>query len=158
LVPQLAAPLSTQTLRGSAAPAGTDAHLPIDDGSAQLRQAPWQASAQQTPSTQKPLTHSLAAAHGCPSGFGPQLPSWQICPVTQSASLAQWAMQAPSTHRYGAQPRTPGGRQRPMPSHVPAVFRRSPLHDGATQTVSAAYREQPPTPSHAPVCAHAAGP
>ena len=77
LVPQLAAPLSTQTLRGSAAPAGSGAHLPIDDGSAQLRQAPMQASAQQTPSTQKPLLHSVPAAHGDPSDLGPQLPFWQ---------------------------------------------------------------------------------
>jgi len=42
-----------QMLRGSAAPAGAGAHRPFDDGSAQLRQAPRQASAQQTPSTQK---------------------------------------------------------------------------------------------------------
>jgi hypothetical protein len=77
LVPQLAEPLSTQTLRGSAAPAGSGVHLPIEEGSAQLRQAPMQASAQQTPSTQKLLLHSLAAAHGCPSDLGPQLPFWQ---------------------------------------------------------------------------------
>ena len=34
----------------------------------------------------------------------------------------------------------------------------SPLQDGATQTVSATYSEQPPTPSQAPVCPHEAGP
>jgi hypothetical protein len=45
-----------------------------------------------------------------------------------------------------------------MPSQVPAVFRVSPLHDGATQTVSAAYSAQPPMPSQAPVCPHEAGP
>jgi hypothetical protein len=63
-VPQLASPLSTQMLRGSAAPAGTGTQRPIDDGRAQLRQAPAHASAQQTPSTQKLLTHSLDAAQG----------------------------------------------------------------------------------------------
>jgi hypothetical protein len=89
LVPQLDAPLSMQTLRGSAAPAGSGSHLPIDDGSAQLRQAPAQASAQQTPSTQKPLVHSSAPLHGDPFDFGPQLPLWQNWPLTQSASLAQ---------------------------------------------------------------------
>src|SRR5262245_51964858 len=52
----------------------------------------------------------------------------------------------------------PGGRQVPMPSHVPAVFSRSPLQDGATQMVSPAYRAQPPTPSQAPVCPQLAGP
>ena len=39
-----------------------------------------------------------------------------------------------------------------MPSQVPAVLSRSPLHDGATQTVSAAYLEHPPIPSQTPDC------
>ena len=75
------------------------AHLPIDDGRAQLRQAPAHASAQQTPSTQKLLMHSLAAVQGWPLGFGPQLPFTQTWPVTQSASLVQRAMHAPSLQR-----------------------------------------------------------
>ena len=37
-----------------------------------------------------------------------------------------------------------------MPSQVPAVLSRSPLHDGAAHTVSAAYLEQPPMPSQTP--------
>jgi hypothetical protein len=37
---------------------------------------------------------------------------------------------------------------------VPGVFRRSPLHDGGTQIVSAAYTAQPPMPSQVPVCPH----
>ena len=63
-VPQVAAVWSVQICRGSLPPAATDVQRPIAEGSAQLRQAPWQASAQQTPSTQKLLAHSLAAAHG----------------------------------------------------------------------------------------------
>ena len=39
-----------------------------------------------------------------------------------------------------------------MPSQVPAVLSRSPLHDAAAQTVSAAYLEQPPIPSQTPDC------
>ncbi len=62
-VPQEEAGWATQVCRGSAAPAGTDVHEPIADGSAQVRQAPWQAPSQQTPSTQKPLEHSVAPAH-----------------------------------------------------------------------------------------------
>jgi hypothetical protein len=129
-----------QTLRGSAAPFGTGVQRPIDDGSAQLRQAPPHAPSQQTPSTQKLLMHSLAAAHGWPFGLAPQLPfASQIWPSTQSASLVHLGMQAPSRQRYGAQPCTPGVRHVPRPLHVPAVLRRSPpLHDGATQIVSAA--------------------
>jgi hypothetical protein len=61
-VPQLATPWSAQVFLGSPAPAGTEAQRPIEDGNAQLRQAPWHASAQQMPSTQKPLAHSAALA------------------------------------------------------------------------------------------------
>jgi hypothetical protein len=43
--------------------------MPSEVDSAQLRQLPEQAVAQQTPSAQKPLRHSLAAEQGCPSGF-----------------------------------------------------------------------------------------
>lgn len=39
----------------------------------------------------------------------------------------------------------------PSPSQVPAVFRRSPLQEGATQTVSAANLAHPPIPSQRPV-------
>lgn len=93
-----------QTFRGSLEPAATGAQRPIDDGSAQLRQAPPHAPSQHTPSTQKLLMHSAAAAHGCPFGFGPQLPfASQIWPSTQSASLVQRAMHAPSRQWYGAQ-------------------------------------------------------
>jgi hypothetical protein len=93
-VPHEAAPLSTHTPRASAVPAGTDAHRPIEDGSEQLLQVPVQASAQQTPSTQKPLAHSVATAQLCPGGFGPQLPSTQACPGWQSSSFAQIVAQA----------------------------------------------------------------
>jgi hypothetical protein len=129
-----------------------DWQVPSAEGSAQLRQAPWQASAQQTPSTQKPLAHSPAPAQVCPFDFGPQVPLTQLWPVTQSASVWQWFTQALSVHWNGSQSCTPGDRQAPMPLQVPAVLSRSPLHDGATQTVSAAYLEHPPTPSQPPDC------
>ena len=98
-VMQLDAPLSMQTCRGSAAFAGVGLQTPIDDGRAQLRQAPPHASSQQTPSTQKVLTHSVPALQGCPLGFGPQLPLWQTFGATQSPSLAHLATQAPSVQR-----------------------------------------------------------
>ncbi len=40
---------------------------------------------------------------------------------------------------------------------MPAVFSWSALHDGATQTVSAAYLAQPPRPSQTPVTPHVEG-
>ena len=152
LVPQEAAFRSTHIARGSATPAAIGWQVPGAEASAQLRQAPWQASAQQTPSTQKPLAHSPAPAQVCPFDFGPQLPLTQLCPLAQSASVWQWLTQAAATHWNGEQSRTPGGRQAPMPSQVPAVLSRSPLHEAAAQTVSAAYLEHPPIPSQTPDC------
>jgi hypothetical protein len=76
----------------------------------------------------------------------------QLWPLTQSASVWHWLTQALSTHWNGSQSCTPGDRQAPRPSQVPAVLSRSPLHDGATQTVSAAYLEHPPIPSQTPDC------
>jgi hypothetical protein len=65
------------TRRGSDEPGGISVQRPIEEGSAQLRQAPWQPSAQQTPSTQKLLAHSEAAAQLWPFCFLPQLPFTQ---------------------------------------------------------------------------------
>jgi hypothetical protein len=69
--------------------------VPSEVERAQLRQLPVQAVAQQTPSAQVPLAHSLPAAQGWPSAFGPQLPFTQVCPSTQSPSLVHWLTQAP---------------------------------------------------------------
>jgi hypothetical protein len=55
---------SVHVWRGSLEPAATGVQRPSADGSAQLRQAPWQASAQQTPSTQKLLAQSPGAVQG----------------------------------------------------------------------------------------------
>jgi hypothetical protein len=55
--------------------------LPSDEGSAQLRQAPAQASAQQTPSTQKLLAQSAGPLQDWPFCFGPQLPATQAMPA-----------------------------------------------------------------------------
>jgi hypothetical protein len=72
-------------------------HLPSDEGSAQLWQAPVQAVSQQTPSTQKLLAQSEAAAQVWPFCLGPQLPLTQAMPAWQSASEAQPVPQAPAT-------------------------------------------------------------
>ena len=153
-VEQVATPWSTQTPRGSAAPTGSGVQRPIDDGSAHDRQAPAHASAQQTPSTQKVLAHSVPLAQVWPLSLRPQLPATQACPAWQSASVAHFVLHAPPEQRKGAQTCTPGARHTPRPLHVPAVSSRSPSHAGGTQTVSAGYREQPPNPSHVPDCPH----
>jgi hypothetical protein len=135
--PHVATPWSAHTLRGSAPPAGTGVHLPIDDGSAHVRHAPWQARLQQTPSMQNVLAHSEPLAHVWPFCLGPQLPAMQVWPVVQSRSLVHVVSHAPPPQRKGAHGCTPGGRHAPSPLHVPAVSSRSPEHAGATQIVSA---------------------
>jgi hypothetical protein len=84
---------------GSSPPAGTGVHVPSDDGNLQLRHAPVHALSQHTPSAQKLLRHSLAAPHGNPPGFLPQLPATHALPATQSASVVQRLLQAPSAQR-----------------------------------------------------------
>ena len=98
-VPQVDAGWVAHMFRVSSAPADTGRHDPSDVGSAQLRQAPAQAWSQQTESTQWLLAQSSAAVQGWPFDFLPQLPTWHTRPTTQSLSLAQRLMHAPSTHR-----------------------------------------------------------
>jgi len=137
-LPQVATPWSEQVARGSAAPAGAGVHLPMADGSAHDLHAPWQASEQQTPSTQNVLSHSEPFVQLWPFVFGPQLPATQAWPAWQSASVEHLVLHAPLEHLKGAHTCTPGGRHTPLPLHVPAVSRRSPAQEGAVQIVSAA--------------------
>jgi hypothetical protein len=51
---------------GSATPAGTAEQIPSRPGSAHDVHVPWQLSEQQTPSVQKPLAQSAAAAQALP--------------------------------------------------------------------------------------------
>jgi hypothetical protein len=66
---------SVQTPWGSAAPAATRVHVPSFPATAQLRQAPSQVVAQQTPSRQWPFTQSAFALQDCPSTFLPHVPT-----------------------------------------------------------------------------------
>jgi hypothetical protein len=60
---------------------------------AQDKQAPVQATLQQTPSAQKPEPHSEPLAHTAPFSFRPQLPATHFVPA-QSASPAHVAKHA----------------------------------------------------------------
>jgi len=99
LVPQVLAPWSWQTFRVSSAPAAKFVQRPFDEVRAQLRQLPWQAFSQQTPSTQKFDAHSVLAAQPWPNCLGPQLAWTQVWPATQSLSWVQVALHAPLMQR-----------------------------------------------------------
>jgi hypothetical protein len=88
-VPQVAAPMSVHTARGSAVPFRIGLHCPGVEDRLQLRQAPVQELSQQRPSTQKVDWHSPPAAHGWPLSLGPQAPATQAWPTSQSALVVQ---------------------------------------------------------------------
>jgi hypothetical protein len=134
--PQLDAPASLHTARESAFPLPIIVHLPRDDGSAQLRQAPAQALSQHTPSTHCPDLHSLALPQLCPFCLGPQVRFTQAMPWSHSSSVLQMMVQAAAVQRKGEQFSSPGARHVPRPSQVAAVFRRFPEQTGAMHWVS----------------------
>jgi hypothetical protein len=66
--------------------------------------------------------------------------------------------QAPVPQTYGVQLADVAARQVPVPLHVRAGVTVEPVHVAATQVVPAAYRWQPPPPSHVPSAPHVATP
>jgi hypothetical protein len=110
--------------------------MPGATGIAQERQAPLQASLQQTPSTQNPERHCALAWQPAPSSLSPQLPIRQCPPGLQSPSLRQVSRQAPAAQANGAQSITAPGRHRPCPLQVPAKRRRVPAsHTGGAHSL-----------------------
>jgi hypothetical protein len=97
LVPQEAAPWSWQTPRLSTTPCVSGVHVPRDEASEQLRQAPSQAVLQQTPSVQKPDAHSVPFTHVPPGFLRPQLFLTHAMPATQSASVVHVGLHVPET-------------------------------------------------------------
>jgi hypothetical protein len=72
---------------GSGASVGTFEHVPSEPGSAHEVHAPLQALSQQTPCSQKPDAHSLAAEHEPPPPFLPhELLPLQTLGLMQSPS------------------------------------------------------------------------
>jgi hypothetical protein len=76
-----------------ARPAGMLLQVPLLSLSAHDLQVPVQALWQQTPCWQKPELHSLAVAHGSPSGCLVQTPPLQMFGETQSASAVHLFLQ-----------------------------------------------------------------
>jgi hypothetical protein len=113
-----------QTPCGSAPPAAIDVQVPSEPGTAQLRQAPVQVVAQQTPSAQCPFTQSVSVVQVWPSTFCPQVPTVppagivQLCPGAQSAWVEQYSVQAPLAQAKFPQLNVFAVRQVPRPSQV----------------------------------------
>jgi hypothetical protein len=118
----------------------------------QDKQAPVQALLQQTPSTQKPESHSVDALQENPAFFRPQLPETHLRPVTQSASVVQLARQVvePTVHEYGSQTIVVPDTQLPVPSQTRMPSSSESLQVPAPQVVPAGKSRQAPRPSHVP--------
>jgi hypothetical protein len=78
---------------GSIWSAPTGLHIPAMPATLHDWQLLHAADAQQTPSTQLPLSHSLGPAHSWPRRFKPQEPALQTLPGAQSLSPPQAALQ-----------------------------------------------------------------
>jgi len=118
--PHFAAPLSVQTFRGSGLPWSMGQQVPSRPVWLHDTHAPWQASAQQTPSVQKPEAQSELFVQPVPFILRPQLPFMHCTPRPQSL----FAVQAPkqscllTSHEYGRQTFGSAGAHVPAPSHV----------------------------------------
>ena len=159
-VAQLAGGWAMHMPRVSAPPAAIRLQRPGCVPAAHVRQAPAQASSQQTPSLQMPLAHWLAALHAWPRPLGPQLPPMQAgaSPV-QSSAVWQLPVQAPLLHWNGAQVTVLPALQVPRPSQRLAATSAMSLEQRAGwQMVPGGYLLQAPRPSQRPLAPQPAAP
>jgi hypothetical protein len=139
-------------LRGSALPGSTGQQVPSRPVWLHDTHAPWQASAQQTPSVQKPEAQSVLFAQLVPFILRPQLPLMHCTPRPQSL----FAVQAPkqscllTSHEYGEHTFGSAGAHDPAPSHVWMPVTAAPSQVPALQTVPMTYLRQAPCPSQVP--------
>jgi hypothetical protein len=87
-----------QPPRGSISSAGTGWHIPARPATLHDWQLPQGPVAQQTPSVQLPLSHSLPPEQSWPSRFKPHAPALQTLPGAQSLLAPQAALQVVPLH------------------------------------------------------------
>lgn len=136
--PQLEGSAFTHIPRGSATPAAIGQHEPARSVWLQLTQGPAQAMLQQTPSTQYPDAHWLAALQAALVARLPQLPFTHFTFGAQSPSDAHCVKQAPVlvSQLKGAQTVVAGpAMQLPAPSQTRTPPTEAPLHVPAWQTL-----------------------
>jgi hypothetical protein len=92
--------------------------------------APWQATAQHTPSAQKPDAHSAFVLQPMPRILRPQLPFMHCTPRAQSAFVVHEPVQSCLlvSHEYGTQTLSAPGAHVPFPSQVLMFVTAAPAH------------------------------
>jgi len=147
---QLDAGMAMQSPLGSS-PASTGWQVPGFPATAHELQLPQVADAQQKPSVQLPLKHSVPATQAAPLALRlVQTLDMQVKPVAQSASPAQVVRQAAAPQANGAQ-LIGGCTQAPAPLQLPTGVSVDPLHEAVPQLVVVGPLRQAPLPSHLPL-------
>lgn len=148
VMPHTSGVCAMHRLRGSGAPSLAGLHVPLGPVLTSALHA-WHAivhaELQQRPSTQKPVAHWSAAAHGAPpASVGTQVPLGpgfeQYVPVAQSLSAVQAPSQAvalPQSTPLGQGAAAPAGVQLPAASQVRAGVSMLPVHDAGAHCVVA---------------------
>jgi hypothetical protein len=150
VIPQVDAAMFGQSPAGSV-PAGTGRQAPCCPATAHDAQRPQPADAQQKPSVQLPLKHSVADTQAAPFAFRlVQTFDMQVKPEAQSPSPAQVVWHAVAPQENGAQ-LAGGWTHAPLPLQLPIGVNVDPLHEAEPQLVVTAALRQAPLPSHRPV-------
>ena len=150
MVPQVDAGIIMQSPLGSW-PTGTGLHVPCMVATAHELQLVQLAEAQQKPSVQLPLKHSVPATQAAPLAFRlVQTLDMQVKPAAQSPSPPQVVRQAPAPQANGAQ-LIGGCTQAPAPLQLPTGVNVDPLHEAVPQLVVVGPLRQAPFPSHLPL-------
>ena len=135
-------------------PTGTGWQVPCLLATAHEVQGPQVTDAQQKPSVQLPLKHSVPATQAAPLAFRlVQTLAMQVKPLAQSPSPAQVVRQAAPPQENGAQ-LTGACTQAPAPLQLPTGVNVDPLHDAVPQLVVGGPLRQAPLPSHRPLNPH----
>src|SRR6185436_13888375 len=128
----------------SGLPSATGWHSPILPGWLQLTQAPVQARLQQTPSAQKPESHSVVSLQVAPSGFCPQLPATQSRPshwaLPSHLVKQRWVVES----QENGEQTTLGPAWHTPPSHTLAPTTVLPSQRPSTQMLPSGYLRQLP--------------
>jgi len=130
---------------------GTGRQVPCMPATAHELQPVQLAAAQQKPSVQLPLKHSVPATQAAPLALRlVQTFDMQVKPAAHSPSPLQVVRQAAAPQAKGAQ-LIGGCRQAPAPLQLPTGVSVDPLHEAVPQLVVVGPFRQAPLPSHLPL-------
>jgi hypothetical protein len=131
-VPPQAEPSVAQAGRAPWGAPVAEVQVPAEPATSQASHWPPHAPSQQTPSTQKPLAHWLAAPQAAPgASLGTQAPAWHQAPAAQASSARHAVLHAVGPQAKRSQAWVWGGGQAPAPSQEAADVAVPPVQEAA---------------------------